>query len=237
MPRREAGGAAKAFVEAHIEQGPVLEREHVTIGAVTGIQGRRSFVVDVIGADAHGGTSRPSERKDALLAAVNMVHALQQVCTDGTDDLRFTVGVFNAFPGAPLVVPGRVHFTVDVRHPDNDIMQRVGDQVREVCQRNRGPCEVVVAENANAASIYFPENMVALAEREAARFGYPCRRILSLAGHDGRELVKVCPTGMVFVPCRAGVSHNETESATARDLAAGTKVLLGAVCELAGVRA
>lgn len=237
VPRRTAQQPPKAFIEAHIEQGPLLEASDVTIGAVTGIQGRRSFLVDVKGMEAHGGTAKPSDRKDALLAAVGMVHSLKCLCADTEDQLRFTVGVFNVFPGAPLVVPGHVHFTIDIRHPDNAVMQRVGDQIAETCRLHAAQCEVSVLENAYAESVHFPADVVALVEQQADRSGYRCERIYSLAGHDARELSKMCPTGMVFVPCRAGISHNETESATKADLAAGAQVLLKTVTEMAGVSA
>ena len=222
-----------AFVEAHIEQGPELEAASCTIGAVTGIQGRRSFLVDVRGEAAHGGTARQSTRKDALLASVRMIHELDSLMRDPEDRLRFTIGAFTVKPNAPLVVPAHVHFTVDVRHPDNAIMESFCNKVEDLRTRNAFGCAVEVIENARAASISFNETMITLIESTASNLGFERMRIYSKAGHDSRELFKVCPTGMVFVPCRNGISHTESEDATSADLAAGARVLAEVVVELA----
>jgi N-carbamoyl-L-amino-acid hydrolase len=112
-------------------------------------------------------------------------------------------------------------------------MQRFGDQVPDVCMRNACRCTVEVVENARAPSISFDEKMVALIESTASNLGLERMRIFSLAGHDSRELFKVCPTGMIFVPCRQGISHSETEDATPADLAAGARVLAEVIVELA----
>ncbi|MBI3937363.1 MAG: hydantoinase/carbamoylase family amidase [Betaproteobacteria bacterium] len=231
--RRPLGTPVAAFVEAHIEQGPALEAAGCTIGVVTGIQGRRSFLVDVQGEAAHGGTAPQSARRDALLAATAMIHDLERAMRDPQDRVRFTVGAFDVEPNAPLVVPARVRFTVDVRHPENAVMERLGDQVGDICLRHARGCVVSVTENARAPSISFSEEVVNTVESAASRLGLRHMRIFSLAGHDSRELFKVCPTGMIFVPCKAGVSHNEAESATAADLAAGARVLAEVVVELA----
>lgn len=223
--RRPLGAPVAAFVEAHIEQGPELEAAGCTIGVVTGIQGRRSFLIDVRGKAAHGGTAPQRSRRDALLAATAIIHELERAMRDPQDRTRFTVGVFNVEPNAPLVVPARVRFTVDVRHPENAVMERLGDRVKDLCLRNARGCTVEVVENARAPSISFSDEVVTTLESVASRLGLKHVRIFSLAGHDSRELFKVCPTGMIFVPCKAGISHNEAESATAADLAAGARVL------------
>jgi N-carbamoyl-L-amino-acid hydrolase len=230
---RQLGIPLAAFVEAHIEQGPELEAARRTIGIVTGIQGRRSFLVDVRGEAAHGGTARQSTRKDALLAAVRMIHELDSIMRDAEDMVRFTVGVFNVSPNAPLVVPAHVRFSVDVRHPNNTVMQHMGNQVQDVCVRNARGCTAEVVENARAPSIAFNEEIVKLIESTASNLGMEGMRIYSLAGHDSRELFKVCPTGMIFVPCRQGISHNESEDALPADLVAGAQVLAAVVLELA----
>ena len=129
---RVGTSAIAAFVEAHIEQGPELEAAGCTIGAVTGIQGRRSFVVDVRGEAAHGGTARQSTRKDALLASMRMIHELDGVMRDPEDRLRFTIGVFTVRPNAPLVVPAHVRFSVHVRHPDNALMEGFCEKVEDL---------------------------------------------------------------------------------------------------------
>jgi N-carbamoyl-L-amino-acid hydrolase len=222
-----------AFIEAHIEQGPQLEAAGCTVGVVTGIQGRRSFVVDVRGEAAHGGTTRQSGRKDALLAAMQIIHELDLSTRDPEDMVRFTVGQLSVEPNAPLVVPARVRFTVDVRHPSNEIMERLGNDVHHAAQTKARGCAVEVTENARALSIFFANEVISLIEAAASNLGLKHQRIFSLAGHDSRELFKACPTGMIFVPCRRGVSHAEAEDAAPSDLAAGARVLAEVVVTLA----
>src|SRR5690606_33276713 len=115
-------------VEAHIEQGPRLELAGRPIGVVTGIQGSRWYTVEVIGEEAHAGTTPLAARKDAFRAAAAMVQALQELMSDPTDTVRFTIGRFEVMPGSPNTVPGRVLFTIDFRHPENETIGRLGDQ-------------------------------------------------------------------------------------------------------------
>ena len=126
-----------AFVEAHIEQGPILEQRGQTIGIVTGIQGSRRFTVEVHGEDAHAGTTPRAGRKDAVSAAVAMIGALEEVFHDDPEDItRFTVGRFVVSPNALAVVPGYVMFTIDFRQPHDDVLVRLGDRVEGICKAN-----------------------------------------------------------------------------------------------------
>src|SRR5919201_2916864 len=129
-----------AYLEAHIEQGPILEAAHHTIGIVSGIQGLRWFQVEVTGEEAHAGTTPRRIRKDALVAAVRMVTALQDLMNDAADTVRFTVGRFEVAPNSPNTVPSRVLFTIDLRHPDADVLSRLGDQVDAVCRTQAQGC-------------------------------------------------------------------------------------------------
>jgi beta-ureidopropionase / N-carbamoyl-L-amino-acid hydrolase len=232
VPERALGGPVKAYVEAHIEQGPILEREGFTIGIVTGIQGKRTFRVTVTGEEAHAGTSLRRDRKDALLAATQMVQALVAVMHDAEDVVKFTVGRFTVQPNAPSVVPSSVVFSIDLRHPDSAVLQSLGDRIPEICAAQAGPCEVQSEELTTAMSLEFPPAMRQLIGACAERVGVRSMEILSTAGHDARYLHTVCPTGMIFVPCKDGISHNEAESATASDLADGARVLAEALLEL-----
>jgi N-carbamoyl-L-amino-acid hydrolase len=230
---RSIGFPVAAFIEAHIEQGPILEAERKTIGIVTGIQGARRFRIDIEGEDAHAGTMPLKLRRDALKAAVSMIHALEALFDDPADIVRFTVGRLVAKPDAPAVVPGHAMFTIDFRHPDQGVLQRLGDQVAGICAAHRRGCQVKAVEYSNTRPILFSGAVPAAIERAVERLGVSHMPIHSGAGHDAMHLFHVAPTGMIFVPCWRGISHNETEDANAADLAAGARVLAEVMVELA----
>lgn len=231
--RRAIGFPVKAYLEAHIEQGPELEARGIPVGVVTGIQGARRFRLDVFGEEAHAGTAPRRVRKDALLAALRIVAALDDATRDAEDITRFTVGLFRVEPNAPSVVPARVHFSVDLRHPDASRLTVLGDKVRPLAEGEAGPCRVEVREIARAEPLYFPEPIRNLIRNVADALSIPNMPVYSAAGHDARQLHRVCPSGMIFVPCEGGVSHNERENAKPEDLAAGAKVLVEVVWRLA----
>ncbi|WP_207005491.1 M20 family metallo-hydrolase [Trinickia mobilis] len=233
VPERELGGPVAAYVEAHIEQGPHLENEGLTIGVVNGIQGKRTFAVRVEGEAAHAGTSTRAERKDALLAAVAMVQALADAFHDAQDVVKFTVGRFEVKPSAPSVVASLVEFSIDLRHPDSQVLRDLGDKVRPICEANAGVCAVQVKELSTAMSLEFPAPMRGLVRAAAQRLGLAHRDILSTAGHDARYLHAVCPSGMIFVPSHLGLTHCEAEFTSSADSASGARVLAEVLSELA----
>ena len=222
-----------AYLEAHIEQGPLLEAAHYPIGIVSGIQGLRWFRVEVSGEEAHAGTTPRRLRKDALVAAVRMVTALQAFLYDEADTVRFTVGRFEVSPNSPNTVPGRVLFTVDLRHPDAEVLARLGDQVEAICGAQAYGCHVTVTETLHSPPVVFDITMRALLRRAAARQGLAHMDMVSGATHDAKYMASLCASGMLFVPCRGGVSHNEAEYAAPADLAAGTRVLAEVMLHLA----
>src|SRR6202035_5866716 len=138
LSERPFGAKPAAFLEAHIEQGPVLELEKKTIGVVTGMQGKRTFRVQVDGEENHAGTSPRHARRDALVSAVDIVRALQEAIWDRADAVRFTIGMFTISPNAPSVVPGRVVFSIDLRHPEAKTLQRIGDTIPTICRQAAG---------------------------------------------------------------------------------------------------
>jgi beta-ureidopropionase / N-carbamoyl-L-amino-acid hydrolase len=233
LPRRPLGFKAAGFVEAHIEQGITLQNERLTIGVVTGIQGKRTFRVEVVGEECHAGTSARSERKDALVSAVAIVDALQNAMWDAQDTVRFTIGMFTVAPNAPSVVPGRVTFSIDLRHGDPDTVKRLGDAVPDICTGARGACDVHVRELLYDVPLEFPTTVRALISETAKRLKLPHRELPSPAGHDSRYLHYVCPTGMIFIPCKDGISHNEAEEITPGDATAGARVLADVTLALA----
>lgn len=226
------GFPVHAFLEAHIEQGPLLEAAGKPVGIVTGMQGSRRFRLTVRGEEAHAGTEPLRKRKDALLAALDIIAGLREAVHDPDDVVKFTVGRFDVTPNAPSVVAGEVYFSVDLRHPDWPTLKRLGDGVPDIACARAGPCTVAVKEIATAESITFPASLTGLLSEVATDLGIGHMPLYSAAGHDARQLHYHCPTAMLFVPCAGGISHNEAESAEPADLAAGTRVLAEALARL-----
>ena len=232
VPRRRAR-APSAYLEAHIEQGPILQNENKTIGVVTGIQGKRTFRVQIEGEENHAGTSPRNARRDALVSAVGVVQALQDAMWDRGDIVRFTVGMFTVTPNAPSVVPSRVVFSVDLRHPEASVLTRLGDAIPDICRDAAGKCTATVKQLLHEPPLTFPDLTRSTIRLAAETLGIPCADIASGAGHDARYLHYVCPTGMIFIPCKDGISHNEAESIRKEDAADGARVLAEAVFAIA----
>lgn len=232
-PARDFGFPVHAYVEAHIEQGPRLEAAGDTIGIVTGIQGARWFAVEITGSEAHAGTTPRAQRKDALMAALDGIQALRNVMMDPDDQVRFTVGRMEVGPGSPNTVPGRVFFTIDFRHPDAATVQRLGDIVEPTLRAAAGPCGISITETFTGPPVAFDPLVVDAVAEATKALGYSHHALPSGANHDAKFLARVCPTGMIFIPCLGGVSHNEAESATPEDCAAGARVLAETLLALA----
>ena len=230
---RRSGFPLAGYLEAHIEQGPRLEAESLTIGVVTAIQGARWYTIEVAGEEAHAGTTPLAKRKDALKAAVAMVGALQEAMADPTDTVRFTVGRFEVGPGSPNTVPGRVLFTIDFRHPDEATIERLTERIEPICRANAHGCAVTVSLNSDTPPVAFRQDAIDTVRRHADGLGLGHMDMPSGAGHDAMHISKLCPTGMIFVPCERGVSHNPAENAKPADLAAGARVLAAALVDLA----
>ncbi|WP_459615993.1 M20 family metallo-hydrolase [Bordetella sp. 2513F-2] len=231
--RRPLGGRPHAYVEAHIEQGPELERAGLPVGVVTGIQGKYTFRVAVEGEAAHAGTSRRSDRRDALLAATAMVQALGHAMHDPEDIVKFTVGRFDVTPNAPSVVARRVVFSIDLRHPDTATLRALAGRVEPICRAHAGRCSVAVQCLSAADSLEFPMSMRKHVQAAASALGIGHLELPSAAGHDARYLHAVCPSAMLFVPSRGGITHNEAEYTAPADLATGTRVLADVLATLA----
>lgn len=228
------GRPIAAYVEAHIEQGPVLERAGKTIGAVTGLQGKQTFRVTVTGEEAHAGTVPLAARKDALIAATAMVQRLHALCAGVDERVMFTVGRFVVTPSAPSVVAGRVVFSIDLRHPENSVLRSLGDQIEPICAGLVGPCRVAVERLVDVPSIDFDARLRGQIRTAAETLNFPVMEILSAAGHDARQMNPLAPTGMIFVPSRDGVSHNEAEWTEPADLTAGVRVLAAVLADISG---
>ena len=230
---RELGAPIANFIETHIEQGIELETSGNTIGAVTGMQGYRRFTVEVTGEDAHSGTTPRSRRKDAFVTATDITHALRKVLWDDKDEIRYTIGRFEVLPGGISVVPGQVNFTIDLRYHDKDTLDELGDRIPEICKTHAGPCEINISEFIKQDPMNFPENMISGVEKAAARHDFKHQRIYSYAGHDARHAARLCPAGMIFIPCWKGISHNEAERAEPDDIAAAAQVIADMLIDMA----
>lgn len=225
------------FFEAHIEQGPILEKCRTTIGAVTGIQGARMFEVRVFGQDNHAGTTPMNMRRDALNGAARMALELNALTNGEGEAIRLTIGRFDVIPNAASTVPGAVTFQIDLRHPNDEVLDRIEADIRRSLERIAAEqqLELTVLDICNVPTVHFDPNLVDLIAGKAEELGLSHMRMLSGAGHDSANLAAITPTAMVFVPCAGGISHNEAESATPSDLAAGANVLLHAMIERAGL--
>ena len=233
LPQRPFGLRPAAFLEAHIEQGPVLELEKKTIGIVTGMQGKRTFRVEVDGEENHAGTSPRSVRRDALVSAVNIVRALHDALWDHEDVVRFTIGMFTLTPNAPSVVPARVIFSIDLRHPDAQRLRELGDKIPRICEDHSGRCRASVQELLHERPLEFPPPIQEKLRSISAALGIAWMDIPSGAGHDSRYLHYVCPTGMIFIPCKNGISHSAAESVRPEHARDGARVLAEAAFALA----
>lgn len=162
---------------------------------VTGIEGKRTFRIEIDGEESHAGTSTRATRKDASVSAVAIVQALQSAIWDAEDTVRFTIGMFNITPNAPSVVPGRVVFSIDLRHGDPDTVQRLGDAIPGICEAARGACRVNVQELLYDIPLDFPQAVrIFFISRSAQNLQLAHREMPSPAGHDARYLHYVCPT-------------------------------------------
>ena len=233
LPRRNGIAPPAAYVEAHIEQGPMLEAASVPIGAVTGVQGSQRFVIEIGGATAHAGTTPVKGRRDALQAALRAVARLNETMADSEDVLRFTVGRFEVTPNSPNTVPSRVVFSIDLRHPDGAELDRRARRIARVCENASLPCRVRVRRTFDQRPVAFEPGIVDVIEQSAAVNDLPSLRIPSGANHDAAFVAQVTPTAMIFIPCLRGVSHHESEYASPEDCAAGARVLAATLGALA----
>jgi beta-ureidopropionase / N-carbamoyl-L-amino-acid hydrolase len=211
-----------AYFELHIEQGPILEAESRDIGIVTGVQGMRWYELTVTGQAAHTGATPMNLRKNALIGAARIVERVDAVARAHAPVAVGTVGSMEVKPNSPNVVPGEVFLTVDLRHPQAEVLETMEREfttaVEEVC----GALGLGVA-------LRFDAGCIAAVRAAAQASGFTAREMVSGAGHDAAYVARVAPTAMIFVPCRGGVSHNEGEFTTKEQCAAGAQVLLTAV--------
>jgi beta-ureidopropionase / N-carbamoyl-L-amino-acid hydrolase len=226
-----------SYFEAHIEQGPVLEDNDKTIGVVTGVLGIRWYDCTVTGMEAHAGPTPMALRKDALQVASRLMQEVVACAGRHPPHGRGTVGMVQVHPNSRNVIPGRVKFSIDLRNASDALCDAMDADIRGVAARlsaETGLPIVIEQVSAYPAQLFHPDCVSAVA-RAAERLGYSNMRAVSGAGHDAVYMARLAPTGMIFIPCKDGISHNEIEDAKPEHVAAGCNVLLQAVLERAGV--
>ncbi len=230
------GPSPHAFVELHIEQGPLLEANDVVIGAVTGVQGISWRELTITGQSNHAGTTPMALRHDPAYVVGEITVFLRALAARYGGDQVCTVGKIDLTPNLINVVPGSARMTVDVRNTDESFLQRAEAEI-EAFIRDLADREGVTVESRTLARfepVVFDDHVVGLVERLAQDRSLSVRRMPSGAGHDAQMFARVCPTGMIFVPSVKGISHNPAEHTEADDLVAGTNLLLALMVELAG---
>ncbi|MBI0537981.1 Zn-dependent hydrolase [Roseomonas sp. KE2513] len=225
LPCRRLGFPIAWYLEPHIEQGPLLEQHGAPIGIVTGIQGKKTWEMVVRGEEGHAGTLDMADRQDALAAFARIADAMFREV--GTIDpiIKFTIGMVRLEPNAPSVVPARLTFRIDLRHPDNAVLHAAGERLEGLAASHAPPCTIKVKRLVDAPSNGFDADLRARIARAAEGLGEAAMPILSAAGHDARHMAPLCRTAMIFIPCRDGVSHAEHEWAEPAHVAAGAAVL------------
>ena len=225
---RRHPGDILGYLEAHIEQGPVLEAEQLSVGAVSGIAAQLRFELRIEGEAGHAGTSAMHLRRDALAGAAELMVEIERLAKEGEADEVATVGKIEAFPGAANVVPGEVTFLLDVRAGDKLRRDALSDKImraiQAICERRKLGLTVIKLQDL-AASPCDPV-LVGLMEDALEQAGHPRRTLVSGAGHDAMILSELCPAVMLFIRCAGGVSHNPAEHVEPADADDALQVML-----------
>lgn len=222
-----------AMFELHIEQGPILEAEQKMVGVVTGVQGMRWYEVELTGREAHTGSTPMSLRTNALLGAARLIERIDRIALEHSPSAVGTVGLVEVKPNSRNVIPGHVFFTVDFRHPDDavlDVMEGKLMNAIPVIAKEIG-LEFSIKKVWDSPAVRFDPECISAVRKGTEKAGFASRDMVSGAGHDAAYIARVAPTTMIFVPCEGGLSHNEAESTTLEECAAGAQVLLNAVLE------
>lgn len=227
-----------AFIELHIEQGPILEAEGYQLGAVEDLQGISWQEITIEGEQNHAGTTPISYRIDAGLAAAKVITFMRERCLKSNGKTLSTTGCIEFKPNAINVIPSKAVFTVDVRNPNEEALQAeekaLAEYLKELEQTDK--VKITTRRMSRFKPVLFDEGIVKLVEKYAAKNKLKCRRITSGAGQDAQNMALLCPTAMIFIPSVKGISHNPKELCKETDMLAGANVFKDAVIELADVK-
>lgn len=227
--------AIHAYVETHIEQGPVLEAEGLPVGVVEGILGLQWMNVTFTGVQQHAGPSPMRTRRDAMVAAGRAIAGLRDLALEYPDPAVATVGRLKSTPGIINQIPGQVTMSVDLRQPTVKGQQEMGDRAQELIRRIAAEekVEAGIEITWTMPPVAFRPELVGIIEEQVRALGLPYRRITSGAGHDAQYIHDIAPTAMIFVRTIGGKSHCETEDILWEDAQAAADVLLSSVLRLA----
>lgn len=224
-----------AYFETHIEQGPVLEDEDKVIGVVPAVMGLSWYDCTVTGMEAHAGPTPMHLRKDAMQVSTRIIQEVVSIANRYPPYGRGTVGMMQVFPNSRNVIPGEVKFSIDLRNVNDELLNTMHEEMLAFIDKTRS--ETGLGIKIERVSYYppcpFHPDCVDAVRSATARLGYSTMDVVSGAGHDAIYAARVAPAGMIFVPCKDGISHNEIEDAKAEHLEAGCNVLLHAMLERA----
>lgn len=224
---------ANAFLELHIEQGPVLESEAVDIGVVECVVGMVCYEIEVTGDSDHAGTTPMPMRKDALFAANNLMNEVREKMSTLDRDLVYTIGRFNVSPNIHTVIPNKVVFTLEARHKDAETIRQVEEIIQGLTTSERKEkCEVNATKLWDRDTVWFDEKLVHSLEDSCTSLGYSYKRMPSGAGHDAQFIATYIPSAMLFVPSVNGKSHAEDELTSWEDCEKGVNVVMQTVLNL-----
>ncbi|KGA83214.1 Zn-dependent hydrolase [Lysinibacillus fusiformis] len=222
---------ALAYIELHIEQGPVLEAKQREIGVVEGVLGMVCYEITITGQSNHAGTTPMSMRKDPMIVASTIITELHEQLGKIDEQLVFTFGRLNVLPNIHTVIPNQVTFTIDSRHQDPEVMEQVED-ILHALPETAGGCNIHPVKLWGRETVYFDTAICNEVERACQSFGYTAHRMFSGAGHDAQYMASMVPSAMIFVPSIQGKSHCEEEKTTFEDCAKGADILLETVLTL-----
>ena len=216
-----------AYVELHIEQGPVLEEKNLAAGIVTEIAGATRFTVEIIGKAGHAGTVPLDLRQDALVTASECIIKIEELAKNSPNTV-VTVGEISIKPGASNVIPGQTLFTIDLRSADNDVRRKVENELhkalKEICTKRK--TKLMTTKTHSAESTSCSNNVIKQLEDAFIDCGHPTYFLPSGAGHDAAAMSDITNTGMIFIRCREGISHNPAESVEIEDIESGFQIML-----------
>ncbi|WP_010280987.1 Zn-dependent hydrolase [Bacillus timonensis] len=224
---------ATALLEMHIEQGPILESEALSIGVVECVVGMACYEIEVTGESDHAGTTPMNMRKDALFATNNLINEIRSYLGSLDQELVYTIGRVNVYPSIHTVIPNKVVFTLEARHKDMGIVNNVKEFIEALpkLEENEG-CEIKATKLWDRDTVWFEPELCNLLEQSAKSLGYSHKRMVSGAGHDAQFIASYVPTTMLFVPSKNGKSHCEEELTTWEECEKGVNVILDTVLNL-----
>ncbi len=223
----------KAAFEVHIEQGPILEKEGLTIGVLTGVQGMNWYDVILNGQASHAGPTPMDDRQDPFMALHRVLQRLYDLAATHAPWGRVTFGDIRVDPGSRNTVPESLVLAVDLRHPEQHVLNEMDAVFKRIVveEAEHKGLTAAVREEWCSPAVEFDPNCVVAVQKSVDMLGYPHMKMVSGAGHDSVYVSRVAPTAMIFVPCEGGLSHNEAENALSSDLEAGCNVLLHAILD------